>query len=339
MKPNQAAIAIEHCVTNRIPLMLWGPPGVGKTDVVNQVGAKLKRDVQIECPAQLDAVDTRGLAERINGSTIFTRPEMLPSTGSGILFLDDMNTGAPLVINALLQLVRGRRLGKHPLGDGWDIIAACNRITDKAHVQRLSSAMNSRFVHVNFDPDHLGLVKHAAAMDWSPAVIAYLQMRPELIHAYTWAESEERKHGIKPDVDMSGAFECSRSWESMSKLDKSGCPDEIFEEMAAGTVGKRSSIEFCAFRRIYPRMPNPAQVLMNPDRAPIPDQVDVSFALTGALAKIVTRTSMDRLVRYGARLSKEYEVAMIVHAVNRDATLAQTDAFIRWSAANQDVLF
>lgn len=339
MNMDQFAVALHHSVVNQLPLLAWGAPGIGKTDAAAQVAASLDMELSVQCPAQLDAVDTRGLPSIVGDETIWTRPELLPSDGRGILFLDDMNTGAPLVINGLLQLVRGRRLGKYKLGDGWSIIAACNRITDRVHVQRLSSAMANRFTHVTVEPEAKSTVKHAANNKWAPIVVAFLQMRPELIHAFTWQQAEKKRTGTEPELDLSTAFESPRAWEAVSRLVLSNLPKEIEYEMIAGTIGTRAAIEFCGFMTTWRNMPNPNVCLTNPKTAPIPSDTSALFALTGALSHLVTDRSMDRLVTYAERLPPEYAVACMIHTTRRDASLANNPAYITWAAKNQETLY
>ena len=340
MKPSQCLAVLDHCLNISRPVLFWGAPGVGKTDGVSQVALRRGMQTMVQCPAQLDAVDTRGLPTVRGDETIWTRPEILPADGEGILFLDDLNTGLPAILNGLLQLVRNRMLGKYKLGDGWRIVGACNRTTDKGHVQRMSSALSNRFLHIDWDPDVADLCKHAAMNDWAPEVIAFLQWRPELIHIFTWAAAERTRTGAMPELDLTRGFESSRAWESMSDHVKArgSLPAEVEHDVFVGEIGKRGAVEFSGFIRVFRDLPNPRNCLMNPDSAAVPEKAIVQAALAGALARLATDANFDRVLRYAGRMLADVGVSLVKQAIWREPALQQSGAFIKWAELNQHVL-
>ena len=126
------------------PLLIWGPPGVGKSQMVRQAAGK---DTVIDLRlSMLDPVDLRGMpmvnrSDECEANVTWATPDFIEEANriieegkECILFLDEMNTGAPSVQNAALQLVLDRRCGPHRLNDGCYIVAACNKASHKAHV-------------------------------------------------------------------------------------------------------------------------------------------------------------------------------------------------------------
>jgi MoxR-like ATPase len=152
VKPTEIRKALETLIPLQQPAFVWGAPGVGKSDTMRQVTAALNR-VLIDIRAVLlDPVDLRGLPS-INGDSRahWCPPAFLPTGGEGVLFLDELNAAPPLTQAACYQLVLDRQLGEYRLPDGWTVIAAGNRETDKAVTHRMPSALANRFVHLDFE--------------------------------------------------------------------------------------------------------------------------------------------------------------------------------------------
>ena len=136
MRPSHVCEALHHLVRIRQPVFLWGPPGVGKSRLVADVARRQGRKLYDLRAVLLDPVDLRGLP-RISdeGITSWCVPEFLPhpqDTEEGILFLDELNAAPPLVQAACYQLILDRRVGQYRLPDGWAVVAAGNRESDRA---------------------------------------------------------------------------------------------------------------------------------------------------------------------------------------------------------------
>ena len=148
MRPSHVCEALHHLVRIRQPVFLWGPPGVGKSRLVADVARRQGRKLYDLRAVLLDPVDLRGLP-RISdeGITSWCVPEFLPhpqDTEEGILFLDELNAAPPLVQAACYQLILDRRVGQYRLPDGWAVVAAGNRESDRAVTYRMPSALANR---------------------------------------------------------------------------------------------------------------------------------------------------------------------------------------------------
>jgi MoxR-like ATPase len=132
MKPSEVLSSLQVLANIRKPAFLWGPPGVGKSQIVAQVATSLGvRLIDIRA-VLLDPVDLRGLPTVEAGKAAWAIPAFLPEDGAGILFLDELNAAPPLVQAACYQLVLDRALGEYRLPDGWSVFAAGNREGDRA---------------------------------------------------------------------------------------------------------------------------------------------------------------------------------------------------------------
>ncbi len=158
--PSEAISAINALWPLKFSVMLWGSPGVGKSQLVVELArrreAKL-RDVRL---SQKTASDIGGLPalDHQNKRTTFYLPDFLPREDeTGILFLDELPGADEQTRIAAYGLILERRVADWTLGDRWRIIAAGNRPEDGAISCDLGTAMNDRLVHLVIEP---------TAQDW-----------------------------------------------------------------------------------------------------------------------------------------------------------------------------
>lgn len=327
MKASQVATTLmKTIIPIRQPVFLWGAPGVGKSDTVRQVAAAMGLSLTDVRAVLLDPVDLRGLPH-VNGDNMahWCIPEFLPRQGNGILFLDELNAAPPLVQAACYQLVLDRKLGEYRLPDGWTIIAAGNRETDRAVTSRMPSPLANRFIHLTFDVDVDDWCKWALSHNVLTEVIAFIRFRSNLLFAF-----DPQK--------MDKAFPTPRSWEFVSKI-LATQPDKATEfEILRGTVGDGAAAELLAFLKIIRTLPNPDMVLLQPDKAPIPKEPATLYAIATALARKASDANMDSIVKYANRMPDEFSVLMITTAMNQAPQIVNTRAFIDWAAKHSNVM-
>lgn len=328
-----AAECIEACIASDVPPFLWGPPGVGKSQVVNQIGARLKLPV-VDFRATLrDPVDLRGLpmVDAKTGLTRWLPPAELPNVkdhgAKGILLLDELNAASVAVQAACFGLVLERRLGEYKLPDGWVPVACGNRMKDRAAAQRMPSALANRFAHFEVEANLDDWCAWANGTGITPLLIAFMRFRPALLHKMPDAGADDK------------AFPTPRAWVSVATLLKENHHPAIRKALVASLVGDGASVEFEAFAEIFEQLPSIDQVLKNPATASMPGAQNPAtmYALAGALARRSTRQNFAAVCTYAARMSKEFETITITDAIKRDATLKTTAAFSTWAVANQAV--
>jgi hypothetical protein len=320
LSPTQASAALETCVRARQPVILWSPPGLGKSSITAQLAATLGVSLIDIRGAQLDAVDLRGLPSVAEGITRWNTPAMWPTEGAGIVFLDELNRSATSVQNGLLQLCLDRRIGDYVLPPDWTVIAACN--PDGAGTTRISPALSNRFVHLTVTADLDAWCAWAIGANVDPIVIGFLRFRPELLHAYD---------------PKTNAYPTPRSWEFVSRLTQQCQPDpEIELALIAGTVGHGAAVEFSAFARLYRSLPNLDAILLNPDSADVPTDPATLYATASALSHRVTDANLGRALRYLERLPGDFATFALKAATRRDPALAHCPEFTRFVIANPD---
>lgn len=318
MKPSQVSRAILDCRTMDIPLMIWGPPGVGKSDSVRQAAKTLNVDLIDFRAALRDAVDIMGLPGSKDGVTFYNAPAGLPRTGSGILFLDEINTAPAQTQAALYQLVLDRAVGDYQLPDGWQIVAAGNRQNDRGVVHRMPDPLSDRFEHVDFETDLNDWCNWALDNAIRPDVIAYYRFRPAHLHLHDTARECH-------------AFATPRGAAAISKIRAINSPIE--NELIRGRVGDAVAGEQIAFFKLFDQMVSPDQILLNPLTADVPSNSGVLYALAEALARRATAKSFDSVLTYAKRMPAEYAQALVSSATRLTPALTNTHEFIAWVSA------
>ena len=326
MKPSHILGNLKNLVQIRQPVFVWGAPGVGKSQVVAQVAQEEGLSLIDVRAVLLDPVDLRGLP-RIDddGRACWCPPEFLPREGCGVLFLDELNAAPPLVQAACYQLVLDRCVGEYRLPEGWSVVAAGNRETDRAVTHRMPSALANRFVHLEFSVDVEEWLTWAQNSGVSQAVIAFIRFRPNLLHAFDPQKDDK-------------AFPTPRSWEFVSRIMnhlRGGFPAL---ELIAGVIGEGAAAEFCGFLRIYRNLPDPDTLLDDPETAEVPQDPAMLYAICELLSERTDMGNWPHIMTYALRLPPEFSVLLVRDAVRVNSAIVQTPAFNEWAVAHADVL-
>ena len=324
MKASVLSSALRTLVTARQPAFIWGGPGIGKSAVVRQLANALAVPLQDVRALLLDPVDLRGLPFLgSDGRSKWATPEFQPRDGTGILFLDELNAAPAMVQASCYQLVLDRKLGEYTLPDGWAIVAAGNRDSDRAVTTRMPTPLRNRFVHLDFEVDLQEWSEWAIQANIRPEVIAFLRFRQELLNAF--------------DRDAN-AFPSPRSWEFVSRI-LGAAPDQAVEhELFAGAVGAGAATEFSAFLKTFRELPNIDAILMNPLKEPVPENAAAQYAVASALAHCASDTNFDRICTYLGRMPTEFSVLCVRDASLREPAVRHTAAYTKWAVENHHVL-
>ena len=139
VSPNEAKSALTHCIKLQRPIMMWGAPGIGKSDIVKQIADAEGREViDIRLPLW-EPTDIKGIPyyNSKENNMVWASPAELPTDpkSKAIVFLDELNSAAPAVQAAAYQLILNRRVGQYHLPEGVSIVAAGNRAVSYTHLR------------------------------------------------------------------------------------------------------------------------------------------------------------------------------------------------------------
>jgi len=341
MRPSQILSSLRCLVDARQPVMIHGSPGVGKSDVVRQLAKERGLELIDIRLSQLDPVDLRGVpsVDVKRKITSWNTPNFLPTSGEGILFLDEINSAAQATQAAAYQLILDRRLGDYVLPDGWAMIAAGNRLSDRAIVNQMSRALKNRFAHLNYDVNNDDWCEWALKANIAIEVLGFIRFRPMLLNELEQRNNSKEERDRIAKLNDCNAFATPRSWEFLSRTMGTSPPQDVEYELYSGIVGDGAAAEFMGYLKYYRNLPNLDAVLLNPDKAPVPEEPATLYAVATGLSTKATKDNMERLVKYTLRLPSEFQVLTMKDIVTRAPEMTNTKAFNEWALKNADVLF
>jgi hypothetical protein len=279
MRPAQLLTILEREFNSthqghHTPVMLWGPPGVGKSDMVRATAARHDVPVIDIRLSQMEPSDLRGIPFRAEHQVEWAVPAMLPDAErhgpEGILFLDEITSAPPSVSAAAYQLILDRRLGEYQVPPGWAIFAAGNRQGDRGVTYTMPAPLANRFSHFEVETHLDDWVAWAYARGIDEKVIAFLRFRPELLFDFDPAHNPV-------------AFPSPRSWEFAHRsLQKFGDHPELLQGTLQACVGPAAGIELHAFVSSLDKMPDLDDIVAGRD-VPVPTEIDLQYAVVAAL--------------------------------------------------------
>ena len=349
MRPSEVSKCLEVAISENHPMMLSGPPGVGKTELVVQAAENVGAKLIISHPVVSDPTDYKGLPW-VDSSVGHPVARFLPfsdlyrlveAKGTTVFLLDDLGQAPPTVQAAAMQLILGRRINEIEVSDAVVFFACTNRREDKAGVQGILEPVKSRFFTiVEVDTDVEDWAKWAIKKGLPFDIINLMRWKPELLL------------NPKPSmVDMKNT-PSPRTVYHAAKLIMAKYPEDLLPLMVAGAAGEAWMTEWQAWKRIQDQIPNVDKILNNPEKGDIPSEAHIMYALCGALAERANTRTFEAIVRYANRISKEsvdskgkkasgkpeFSIMMIKDCLLKDPRIAKSKEYIDWQLAHKDVI-
>lgn len=333
MKPSELKTLISHAIKARLPILITGAPGIGKSDIVAQSAAAAGADLILSHPAVADPTDAKGLPWVITvakGKRTEQHATFLPfgelqraidADKPTVWFLDDLGQASPAVQASYMQLLLARRVNGHVLPDCVTFVAATNRRTDRAGVTGILEPVKSRFgsiVELEADVDEW--CRWAIDAGIAPELIAFIRFQPDLLSKFT------------ASADLVNC-PVPRTWSHVSRLLALNMPHGVQHAAFAGAVGEGAAVEFSAFLQLWSELPSIDQLLIDPDSVKIPSKPATLYAIAGAVAFRATTQNFGRIAKWVQRLDDEgkgeFAVLTIRDIMQRMPAVTQSTAFVK----------
>jgi hypothetical protein len=321
------------------PVMLWGPPGIGKSQIIAQVATRHAAPMIDIRLSQMEPTDLRGIPFRIENRVEWAVPSMLPDADRhgpyGILFLDEITSAPPSVSAAAYQLILDRRLGDYEVPPGWAIFAAGNRQGDRGVTYTMPAPLANRFSHFEVETNIDDWVSWAYANNMDDRLIGFLRFKPELLFDFNPAHNPV-------------AFPSPRSWEFAHRtLQKFGDNPELLLPTLQACVGPAAGLELHAFIENLDKMPD-LDAILRGEPVPVPREVDLQYAVASALVGRAIRAKgtadakllHGHILDYASRFPLREMGIMLVSDMHRaiGQSLFSVPQFSGWANAVADLM-
>lgn len=285
---NLLLTALEGYLRQGTPLrqfpavMLWGPPGVGKSQAIRQVAEELSRRTGKRVPVTdvrlllFSPIDLRGIptADAEKKLSVWLKPKIFAMDESpeviNLLFLDEISAAPPSVQAAAYQIALDRTVGEHKLPDNCIVLAAGNRVTDKSVAHKMPKALANRLLHLEVEHSIDSWLRWAVAHDIHPYITGFLAFRQDHLMCFD---------ATNDDL----AFATPRSWEQVSHLLRSVSEDLTeMHPLIAGCVGTGMAQELRTWCRVYADLPSIKDIFEG-KTVRLPRQTDALYALCASM--------------------------------------------------------
>ena len=204
------------------PMLLIGPPGIGKTQIMEQVAQECRIGLvayTITHHTRQSAVGLPFIEHKMYGGkeyavTEYTMSEIVASVydrieksglPEGILFIDEINCVSETLAPTMLQFLQGKAFGNHKIPEGWIIVAAGNPPEYNKSVREFDIVTMDRIRRIDVEPDLPVWKEYAKTAGVHPSILSYLNVRPQ-----NFCQIETTVDGKR--------FVTPRGWEDLSEL-------------------------------------------------------------------------------------------------------------------------
>lgn len=301
--------ALAVCLAARVPVILWGPPGQGKTSVIRAIAADQSRPLEVLLASIREPQDFAGLPVIVDGTARLVPPDWakrLSEASNGILFTDEVNTAPPSVQAALLRVSLDKVAGDCHLGDDTSVVAAANPPEQAADGWDLAPPLANRFCHIPWElpteivrdgfsgrwhnyslPLPADTDAHDAVVRERVRVAGFLTARPDLTTVIPESSAEQGR-----------AFPTPRSWDMAATVSGWATATKQSEGvrrlLVRGCIGPGASAEFLTYRDNLD-LPDPEEVLASASNFVIPSRPDQLYVMgAGILAVLRSALTAER---------------------------------------------
>lgn len=322
--PSKARTLTVRCLLAGLVPYVKSSPGLGKSEIMRSITDEYNLQLIDMRLSQMDITDLNGLPRftpdgRAEYSPFTNFPmegDALPEGKDGwLMFFDELSSAGKQMQAAAYKIILDRMVGQRKLHSKVLMACAGNKESDRAVVVAMSTAMQSRLIHIEMRLDHREWMDWAIAHDVDSRILGFLEFKPEYLHKFD------------PD-HQDQTFACPRTWWFANKLFYGAKITNDDIPLLAGTVSAGVGQEFVQFCQIYADLPKVAEILQAPDTAPVPTEPSTKFAMTTVLVDHAADKTIGALVEYIQRYSVEFQVVFYRMVCSRFDKLIRHKDFI-----------
>ncbi|MCC5451811.1 MoxR family ATPase [Rheinheimera sp. UJ51] len=319
------------------PVMLWGPPGVGKSTIVRELCQKEGIgfiDIRL---AQREPVDIRGLPVVRDDHVDWLLSGEWPRDpdSRGIILFDELTAADRSLQVAAYEIILDRRLGDlYQLPAGWLVMAAGNRSNDRAVAYTMSSALANRFCHLELTADLQSWTLWARQQGIDEALIAFLRYQPQCF--------------MDMENDLERGWPSPRSWERVSFYlqQHTALNETLLQKIICGLVGPGAAYQLIAFLNARAELPDVQLMLNGKIPIQIPERPDMLFAFCSSLSQqlwqspTMMETRIGRFLDIGVAMTSDFATLTLIDSIqhtNNDEVQRRSELllghkkFVQWS--------
>lgn len=316
-------LVIRALKAEKVPF-LRASPGVGKSSIAKSIAKEFELELVDVRLSMIDVTDFTGLPYFKDGFAHFApfqelfpvRGMELPKGKKGwLLFLDEFNSAPRAIQAASYKLILDRMVGQQYLHDNVFVMCAGNLATDRAITTELSTAMQSRLLHIEMEPNFKEWLEDIAIpQGYDSRIIAFLNENPSSLMDF------------RPDHDEH-TFNCPRTWEFMNDLIKDIPVTKEDAALYAGTITSGSALGFIAFCELTEHMISIAQILADPSGSTVPSDSSLKWAIISSMMEKVTVDNFEKLSIYANRFGLDFKVLFYRYIILRHPELRHEKPF------------
>lgn len=329
--PRQARGFVTECLYAGLVPFLQSSPGLGKSSIMRSIARTeglqlIDHRLSTSAPEDLSGLprfNEKGFAQFAPFADLFPLDGTpMPKGNNGwLLFLDEFNAASRNVQAASYKLILDRMVGQHALHENCVIAAAGNLATDHSITNSLSTAMQSRVVHLEMSVDFNEWLEDVAIPEgYDHRIIGFLSQWPAKLHDFRPDHSEK-------------TFCCPRTWEFMNRLVKDRPITEANSALYAGTITSGVATEFVQFVLASSDMVPVKEVLANPMSCRVPHEPASKWVTISALLDHVSAETFGALLDYTGRYDLAFRVLFFRGALVRQPELRRHPRFAECAAA------
>ena len=327
--PRTAKALITDCLYAGLVPFLQSSPGIGKSSIMRQISDDLNLKMIDHRLSTSAPEDMTGLPRFGADGMAYFAPfvELFPVAGTPLpkdrngwmIFLDEFNSAPKSVQAASYKLLLDRMTGQHHLHENVVLAAAGNLASDRAITNNLSTAMQSRLVHLELEENFQEWLEDVAIpQKYDNRIIAFLSQYPSRLMDF------DPEHNEK-------TFCCPRTWEFMNRLlAVSGTKKEISVDkipLYAGTITSGIAVEFVQFTKVFENLVNIRDVVNNPEEVPVPSEASIRWATVSHLIDKIDAKTMPALCTYIKRFPISFRILFLRSLVIRHPDLKEQPAW------------